>query len=227
MAGAASKKPKLASSNAAAPKARTRPPLYADYLPARPLEPGAKPRTAKMQAMLTQIERAVMQAERSKTPVRLSIVVEPGKRSPKLDVETLGLSDDLDLAFSEAHARGAARATEILTGPDMLGADDFARLIGMTREAVRQKLARREILGLQGAKRGVRYPAWQVTRDGALLPSLPHISAILGDSPWVTYRFLTQSNPAFKGKPPLDSLRAGEVAEVIAAAEANANGDFG
>lgn len=227
MAGAASKRPKLASSNAAAPKARTRPPLYADYLPARPLEPGAKPRSAKMQAMLTQIERAVMQAEKSKTPVRLSIVVEPGRRGHKLDVEALGPRDDLDAALSEAHARGAARATEILGGSDMLGADDFARLIGVTREAVRQKLMRREIVGLQGAKRGVRYPAWQVTRDGALLPGLPQLFAILGDSPWAMYRFLTQPNPAFKGKPPLDSLRAGEAAPVIAAAEAHAQGDFG
>jgi hypothetical protein len=196
--------------------------FFAAHLPATSMEP-----SAKVRSVLAKVERALGQAETARRPVRLTILVEPGKRASRIDVETLEQPDDLDLALSEAHARGAARATEILSGPDMLGADDFARLIGMTREAVRQKLMRREILGLQGAKRGVRYPAWQVTGDGALLPGLPQLFAILGDSPWAMYRFLTQPNPAFKGKPPLDGLRAGESAPVFAAAEGQAQGDFG
>jgi hypothetical protein len=135
--------------------------------------------------------------------------------------------DELDAALREARARGEARAAEVLAGPEMLGADDFASLIGATRETVRQKLKRREILGLQGAKRGVRYPAWQVTRDGGLLPGLPTLFELLGDSPWAVFRFLTQPSPALRGEAPKDRLRSGKVAEVLDLAEGHARGDFG
>ena len=134
--------------------------------------------------------------------------------------------DDLGAALAEARLRGAGRAAEILAGPGMLGADEFATLIGVTREAVRQKLIRREVLGLQGAKRGVRYPAWQVTRDGGLLPELPKVFALLGDSPWAVYRFLTQPSATFRGASPLETLRDGKVKPVLEAAEGIARGDF-
>lgn len=78
-----------------------------------------------------------------------------------------------------------------------------------------------------GAKRGVRYPAWQVTDDGGLLPELPGLFAILGDSPWTVYRFPTQPNPATGGRPPVDVLRKGSVTSVLDAAFAHARGDFG
>ncbi|MDR3508272.1 MAG: DnaB-like helicase N-terminal domain-containing protein [Caulobacteraceae bacterium] len=136
-------------------------------------------------------------------------------------------ADDLGVALAEARIRGAGRAAEILAGPDMLSADEFAALIGVTREAVRQKMIRREILGLQGAKRGTRYPAWQVTQDGALLPELRQVFRVLGDSPWAVYRFLTEASMAFKGAPPLEALRSGAVGPVLEAAEGIARGDFG
>jgi len=173
------------------------------------------------------MDRAVRQAEDTQRPVKLTITVQPDRTSPTIDVEAAPDTDELDLALAEARSRGAARAAEILTGPDMLSADEFARLIGVTREAVRQKAIRREALGLQGAKRGVRYPAWQVTRDGGLLPDLPRLFAQLGDSPWSVYRFLTQPSPAFRGAPPLEALRVGSVKPVLDAAEGIARGDFG
>ena len=134
--------------------------------------------------------------------------------------------DELEAALRDARARGEARAAEVLAGPDMLGADDFAKLIGATRETVRQKLKRGEILGLQGAKRGVRYPAWQVTRNGGLLPGLPTLFELL-DSPWAVFRFLIQPSPALGGEAPKDGLRGGKVAEVLELAEGHARGDFG
>ncbi len=145
-------------------------------------------------------------------------------KSPSVPMEP---SSELATALSKAEARGAARATDILALPDMLGADAFAKLIGVTREAVRQKLKRREVLGLQGAKRGVRYPAWQVGRDGGLLPGLPQLFATLGESPWTVYRFLTQPNPAFEGRPPFEALHNGRQTAVAAVAEAQGQGDFG
>jgi hypothetical protein len=136
-------------------------------------------------------------------------------------------SDELESALREARARGEARAAAVLAGPDMLGADDFAHLIGATRETVRQKLKRREVLGLQGATRAIRYPAWQVNRDGALLPGLPKLFELFGDSAWAVYRFLVQPTPALGGQMPKDRLQAGRVAPVLEIAEGQVRGDFG
>ncbi len=49
----------------------------------------------------------------------------------------------------------------------MLSASDFAKFISVSREAVRAKHQRPEVLGLKGAKRGLRFPRWQVTSNGA------------------------------------------------------------
>lgn len=43
---------------------------------------------------------------------------------------------DLDLVLVEARERGAARAEEILTGPEMLTGAAIGRLIGVKREDV-------------------------------------------------------------------------------------------
>jgi hypothetical protein len=40
----------------------------------------------------------------------------------------------------------------------MLSAAEFAKLIGVSREAVRGKHQQYEVLGLKGAKRGLRFP---------------------------------------------------------------------
>ncbi|WP_234729983.1 antitoxin Xre/MbcA/ParS toxin-binding domain-containing protein [Acidocella facilis] len=185
-------------------------------------------RTTAVKSVLDGVGRAVRQAEDTQRPVKLTIMVQPDRSAPTVDVETMAAaSDDLDLALAEARTRGAARASEILSSPDMLSADGFAQLIGVTREAVRQKAARHEALGLQGAKRGVRYPTWQVTQNGSLLPDLPQLFAVLGGNPWAVYRFLTQPHATFKGKPPLEALRNGAVKPVLEAANGVTQGDFG
>jgi len=135
--------------------------------------------------------------------------------------------DELQAAMAEARERGARRVGEIMAGPGMLAADAFAIRIGATPATVRRKAARREVLGLRDARRGARYPAWQVADDGALLPALPELFGILGDSPWAVYRFLTQPNPAFGGGAPVSSLRAGDVGPVLDVARGHARLDFG
>ncbi len=135
--------------------------------------------------------------------------------------------DELGSALQDAQAQGAVRAADLLAGPEMLSADKFARLIGATRETVRQKLKRREVLGLQGAKRGIRYPAWQVSDEGGLLRGLPELFELFGNSPWAVYRFLDQPAAAFGGDRPKNRLRTGQVAQVLGLAEGQARGDFG
>jgi hypothetical protein len=78
----------------------------------------------------------------------------------------------------------------------MLSASEFAKFISVSLEAGRAKHQRHEVLGLKGAKRGLRFPKWQVTSDGGFLPELPWLFDLLGGDSWTVYRFLTQ--PKFR-----------------------------
>ena len=96
----------------------------------------------------------------------------------------------------------------------------------MSQEGVRLKRKRREVLGLELAKRGIRYPAWQVVEHQQLLPALPRLFGILSDDPWTVYRFLLQHHPELEGARALDALRRGRIDQVIATAESVASGAF-
>src|SRR5258708_22958830 len=78
-------------------------------------------------------------------------------------------SNDFDAALAEARERGVSCAVEILSGREMFSAAEFAKFIGVSREAVRGKHQRGEVLGLHGAKRGLRFPKWQVRPNSNLL----------------------------------------------------------
>lgn len=65
-------------------------------------------------------------------------------------------------ALAAAHERGRLRAAEILSGEDMLSTDAFAEILGTTRATVNTKRRSGEILGLNGGKRGFRFPLWQL-----------------------------------------------------------------
>jgi hypothetical protein len=82
------------------------------------------------------------------------------------------------------------------------------------------------LLGLDGAKRGFRFPEWQVDEDGKAFDVLPKLLEILGPSPWGVYRFLTQRHNVLNGSTAKDALRCGQAEQVIEAAESMARGDF-
>src|SRR5260370_32061118 len=110
--------------------------------------------------------------------VRLVIGMDRQRRIPKFEIEDVDgpeqdATDDLDTVLAEARKRGINQAAQILAGRDMLSGSAFAKFIGVSREAVRAKRQQHEVLGLRGAKRGLRFPKWQVTSDGSLLPGLP------------------------------------------------------
>ncbi len=132
----------------------------------------------------------------------------------------------LTQALDAARMRGEGFKQALLADPDMLSTADMAGRLGMSEEGVRLKRKRHEVLGLELAKRGIRYPDWQVTEHRQLLPMLPRLFEILGDSPWTIYRFLLQHHAELDGVRALDALRRGHVGRVIAAAENVASGGF-
>jgi hypothetical protein len=129
------------------------------------------------------------------------------------------IPQDLDRALSSARARGAIRVGEILSGQDMLSADQMARLLGTTRMTVNTKRRNHQLLGLDGAKRGFRFPEWQIGDDGKPFEALPALFDLLGGSPWAVYRFLVQRHAELGGLTGREALAKGRSAEAIAAAD--------
>ncbi|MER9848631.1 XRE family transcriptional regulator [Mesorhizobium sp. M0106] len=142
-------------------------------------------------------------------------------------VEDTGKPDaELEAALAEARARGHKRVAEIVAGEEMLSAEAFARLLGTSRVTVNARRQSGQVLGIDGAKRGFRFPVWQLDKDGRPFGALPALHAMLGNSAWAVYRFLVSRHGALDGRTGLRALQQGDDASVLAAAEGMARGDF-
>ena len=131
---------------------------------------------------------------------------------------------DLEQALAAARERGRVRVAEILGGPEMLSAEALAERLGVSRVTINEKRKRLELLALEGAKRGFRFPEWQIGADGRAFAALPQLFELLGGSPWSVYRFLAQRHPELGGRSGRDALRAGDTRLVLDAAESLARG---
>jgi hypothetical protein len=126
---------------------------------------------------------------------------------------------DLESALAAARERGQVRIAEILKGDDMLTAEEFAHLIGTSRVTINAKRQNHQVLGLEGARRGFRFPKWQIGEDGKPFAALPKLFDCLGGSSWAVYRFLVQRHPELDGLSGREALARDRAAEALAAAE--------
>ncbi len=130
--------------------------------------------------------------------------------------------DALGNAIGRAWTR---EVEEILGSPDMMRGEEFGLLLGVTPQAVGKWRRQGLVLGLQGLTRTFRYPKWQITDDGQLLPGLKEVTGELGE-PWIVYRFLLQNHPRLKGKTALECLKAGHIEDVLETARGIVQGTF-
>lgn len=137
-----------------------------------------------------------------------------------------GADTELAEALTAARTRGVALKTALAHDPEMLSTAAMAERLGMSEEGVRLKRKRHEILGLEFAKRGIRYPSWQLLPDAQLLPALPRLFEVLGPDPWRLYRFLLQHHAELGGARAVDALKRGRPDDVLAAAQNTAAGAF-
>jgi hypothetical protein len=159
--------------------------------------------------------------ELDQEPVPASIIENDSPVGAGIDA-----ADALAVALDAARARGAVLKDEMLSDTHMLGTAGLAEQLGMSEEGVRLKRRRHEVLGVEVAKRGIRYPAWQVLPGRQILPGLPRLFAVLGDDPWRLLRFLQQHHTELRGKRAFEALQQGRVEEVLATAENAAMGAF-
>jgi hypothetical protein len=132
---------------------------------------------------------------------------------------TGGSEGELHAALAAARERGQTRVADILSGPEMLSAEEFADLIGTSRMTVNAKRQGHQVLGLEGAKRGFRFPKWQIGEDGKPFSALPGLFDRLGGSSWAVYRFLVQHHPELDGLTGREALSGGRTAEALEVAE--------
>jgi hypothetical protein len=174
--------------------------------------------------------KAVKLSRRTKKPVRFVVDIHPDgaeeitrieERPATVAGRQQGTADNskLDRALVEARHRGQRRIAEILAGPEMLSADAFAERLGTTRATVTAWRHKNQVLGLEGATRGFRFPQWQVGEDGRPFRVIPELFDRLGGDAWTVYRFLVQRHPELGGITAKEALRQGRAGEVVETAE--------
>ncbi|MFK0332750.1 hypothetical protein ACIQUB_16650 [Rhizobium sp. NPDC090275] len=177
--------------------------------------------------VLSGVSEGVIRAKNTGGTIRVTYVIRSLDEEPELEIEEITPQRDaLDIALAAARQRGSERVAEILKRPEMLSTDEFADEIGSTRETVNKKRKRHEVLGLEGAKRGVRCPKWQIGDDGQLLGGLAQLFEALNGHPWAVYRFLLQESGSLGGRTGLEMLRAGRIEDAVGAARLIGQGDF-
>jgi len=184
----------------------------------------------RVQALLQQYGQAISRSRTAGRRVSFRVDVDPEGEMVVTPVDDAAMAvsvlpeEDssadagLEQALAAARARGRSRAAEILGQSDMLSADDFARLLGTTRVTVNTKRQNGQVLGLDGAKRGYRFPDWQLDSDGKPFAVLPVLHESLGGA-WAVYRFLVQPHGELDGLTGREALERGRTKQAIAAAE--------
>lgn len=93
-------------------------------------------------------------------------------------------------------------------------------LYGISRQAIDKRVREGSLLAVPGPNGARRYPVCQFLADGSLIKGLKEVQAALPvRGPWSAFLFLMQPQDGLNGQKPLDALRAGDLARVLAAAE--------
>ena len=194
---------------------------------------------AEVKPLLQGYGEALDRSRQAGRPVSFRVEVDPSGGAKVMPLEEAALvpetsfpvedegesSPELEAALAAARERGRLRAAEILGAEDMLSAETFARVLGTSRVTVNAKRQNGQVLGLDGAKRGFRFPLWQLDAEGKPYPELPLLQERLG-GPWALYRFLVQPHAVLDGLTGREALERGKGKAALAAAESIARGDF-
>lgn len=111
--------------------------------------------------------------------------------------------------------------------PEMLDGDAFGARIGVTRQAVQQKRARGEILGLQQGGRKIWYPTVQIDGQGRILAGIADVLAAFDGDAWAAWEFLTSVQVGLDGLTGREALLAGRKADALTTIEGIREGAFG
>jgi len=147
---------------------------------------------AKVLPLLQRYGEAVARSHEAGRPVSFRVDVGPDGGATVTQLEDIGAVTDpfpietikerdpeLVKALAEARERGHERAAEILARDDMLSAEAFAVMLGTTRMTVNTKRQNGQLLGLDAAGGGFRFPVGHLAADGKPYANLPMLLKLL------------------------------------------------
>lgn len=134
----------------------------------------------------------------------------------RLAIEELGITRDVtEKNLHESRLRGLARMAQLRKDAEpVLETGEVCALLGVSRETIRKKVDRKQLLALP--KGGDRvFPAFQF-REGEVLPGLAEVLSVLDtNSTFVALSFLLSRNPDWHGKSACELLQSGQVEPVV------------
>ncbi|MDR3517587.1 MAG: hypothetical protein P4M00_17420 [Azospirillaceae bacterium] len=177
---------------------------------------------ARVKALLQQYGEAVVRSREAGRSVSFRVDVDPAGTATVTPVEEAASDQtypaeemgepgaELQEALAAARDRGRLRAAEILGAGDMLSAEAFAEVLGTSRVTVNTKRRSGQLLGLDGARRGFRFPLWQLDAEGKPFAVLAVLHERLGGA-WAVYRFLVQPHGELDGLTGREALEQGKL----------------
>lgn len=137
-------------------------------------------------------------------------------QAARLAIDALGISGDaVEKKLYAARLRGLARMAELRKAAEpCLETGQVCTLLGVSRETIRKKVDRKQLLALP--KGGDRvFPAFQF-KDGDVVPGLNDILAKFdADSPFIVLSFLLSRSPDFNNRTAMEALLAGDQEVVL------------
>ena len=117
-----------------------------------------------------------------------------------------------------ARLRGIRAKQRVLQAEGgVVSGQEFADLVGVSRQAVDKRRRNGTLIGLALGKKGYVYPVWQA--EVGLGGLKPVFAALSEYGPWTQVVFMLTPNSWLGGETPLNLLRQGDTEIVIAAAK--------
>jgi len=134
----------------------------------------------------------------------------------RLAVESgLAGADEAERDFNEARLRGLARVAELRKMAEpCLETGAVCDLLGVSRETIRKKLERKQLLALPKGSEDRVFPVFQF-QGGKVLPGVDQVLEVLDTDPFVALSFFLSRSPFFGNKSAADALKAGMIEEVV------------
>lgn len=175
-------------------------------------------------AILTRFLRAAGAAVGQATPTTLT-------RAASADSDLAAVLATLEAAIPEprnasdedvitkAQLRGLDARQHVLEAEGgTLSAEQMARRLHLTRQAVDLRRRNHRLIGLPVGRHGYRYPVWQLGPAGIWPWVSQMIDALAPHDSWQQVFFLLSPHPDLGGERPLDALRSGRIDDVLALA---------
>jgi hypothetical protein len=159
---------------------------------------------------LALFERQIMQSVSRKVHERL-------RSAGNADLGPEVFGDPEEIAEAMVAALPLGHVFDEITGP-FYDTSGLIRWLGITRQALHQKVARYAILACPLDDGGLVYPTWQFLGSGATIPALRDVLLVLTegtDDPWMAALWMRAPSEELDELRPADWLRQGRDPHVL------------